>query len=81
MPEVKRLNENEEKFLQTIIEKDNALFKMEGKVYTISLVQESKQPLKVTMQPSSIEEKKKNILEGKEFSIDDVVDMMDSGVL
>ncbi|NAO99501.1 hypothetical protein FRY77_26320 [Halomonas sp. MG34] len=54
MPEVKRLNENEEKFLQTIIEKDNALFKMEGKVYTISLVQESKQPLKVPMQPSSI---------------------------
>ncbi|MFD2629907.1 hypothetical protein [Oceanobacillus kapialis] len=78
---MKRLNEKEEKFLQTIIEKDNALFQMEGKVYTISLVQETQRPLEMTKQSSPIEEKKKNILEGKEFSIDEVVDMMDSGVL
>ncbi|WP_404454766.1 hypothetical protein [Oceanobacillus kapialis] len=78
---MKRLNEKEEKFLQTIIEKDNALFQMEGKVYTISLVQETERPLEMTNQSSPIEEKKKNILEGKEFSIDEVVDMMDSGVL
>ncbi|WP_042222140.1 hypothetical protein [Oceanobacillus manasiensis] len=77
---MKRLNDKEEKFLQTIIDKNNALFQMEGKVYTISLVQEER-PSKVPTQPSFIEEKKQNILDGKEFSIDDVVDMMDSGVL
>lgn len=83
---MKKLRSNEAKLIKDIIREDDSVIEMDNKRYYVSLIEEMK-----TINCGSIEsdpkvmrkfeQTKKGILNGKDFAIDDVVEMIDLGHL
>lgn len=82
---MKRLNGREAKLIKDIIQDNDALIEIDNKRYYLSLVEEPR-----TQYPKAdgkdiarikYRQKKLDILRGKHFSIDDVVEMMERGVM
>ncbi|PAV30817.1 hypothetical protein CIL05_03600 [Virgibacillus profundi] len=83
---MKKLNEHEAKLLKEIICENNAIFEMGNCLYNVSMV-DAKLPARpknkseTTKVQQKYEQTKLDILNGKNFSIDEVVEMMDCGAL
>ncbi|WP_099159694.1 hypothetical protein [Virgibacillus ndiopensis] len=75
-----KLNENEIRLLRTIIEENNSIIELDNKHYYLSAI-EIHEPNTQNKTTSKLEEKKRNLLNEGKFSIDDVVEMIDQGVL
>lgn len=83
---MKKLRSNEAKLIKDIIREDDSVIEMDNKRYYVSLIEETKtiDCKNVESDPKvmrKIEQTKKGILNGKDFAIDDVVEMIDLGHL
>lgn len=82
---MKKLKEKEASFIKDIINENDALVEMDNKRYYLSLIEEPRQKrandIECEKFHEKIEKTKQNILKGKRFIIDDIVEMMDQGVL
>lgn len=83
---MRKLKDNEAKLIKNIIQEKDDVIEMDGKRYYLSLIEETK-TLKDEANESDpeirqkIEQTKKDIMNGKDFAIDDVVEMIDLGKL
>lgn len=83
---MRKLKDNEAKLIKNIIQEKDDVIEMDGKRYYLSLIEET-QTLKSETNESDpvvrqkIEQTKKDIMNGKDFAIDDVVEMIDLGKL
>lgn len=83
---MKKLEDKEAKLIKDIISEKDTVIEMDGKRYYISLIEESQTKVNESVEADpdirrEIEQTKKNILNGKDFAIDDVVEMIDLGKL
>lgn len=82
---MKKLKEQEASLIKDIINENGALIEMDNKRYYLSLiedpVQRSCSEIECEEFKKKVESTKRNILKGQKFIIDDIVDMMDQGVL
>ncbi|MDY0393327.1 hypothetical protein ACFSMW_14310 [Virgibacillus halophilus] len=80
-----KLTGDEADLLQKVIEDNDHVIQVGNKRYYVTIMEEPKVPqpnkniLKEEVQDYQL--KKRNILKGKEFSIDDVVEMIDMGII
>ena len=83
---MKKLKDNEAKLIKDIMLEEDDMIEMDGKRYYLSLIEEAKTLKDTTVESDpevqqKIEKTKKDILNGKDFAIDDVVEMIDLGKL
>lgn len=83
---MRRLKDNEAKLIKNIVMEKNDVIEMDGKRYYFSLIEEAETLKNAAGEADpvlrqKIEQTKKDILNGKDFAIDDVVEMMDLGKL
>lgn len=80
-----KLTGDEADLLQKVIEDNDHLIQVGNKRYYVSIMEEPKipEPNESMLKEKSkdYQRKKRNILKGKEFSIDDVVEMIDMGII
>ncbi|WP_188456924.1 hypothetical protein [Virgibacillus oceani] len=78
-----KLNESEMKFIRTIIEENNSIIELDNKHYYLSAIEIHESPIKKNDPETNerLEKKKLNLLNDGKFSIDEVVEMIDQGVL
>lgn len=82
---MKKLKEKEATLIKDIIHENDAVIEMDDKRYYLSLIEEPEQIKNNDIKCEEFKEKvkttKQNILKGKRFIIDDIVEMIDQGVL
>ncbi|WP_284139145.1 MULTISPECIES: hypothetical protein [unclassified Virgibacillus] len=82
---MRKLKRSEAKLIKDIVHQNHTVIEIDNKRYFLSLVEEPepmKQPSKTnTKLAQKYVQTKLDILRGRNFSIDDVVEMMDNGVL
>ncbi|MDY0409090.1 hypothetical protein ACFFIS_17380 [Virgibacillus soli] len=82
---MKKLNACEIKFLKDILHHNDALIEMNNKRYYLSLVEEPAISVQKKDICQDVKEKyyqqRKDLLSGKDFSIDDIFEMMEHGIL
>ena len=82
---MRKLKEKEASFIKDIINENDAVIEMDDKRYYLSLIEEPEKMLESEIECEELKEKvettKQNILRGKRFVIDDIVEMIDQGVL
>lgn len=83
---LKKLKDNEANLIRDIIRDDDPVIELDNKRYYVSLIKETKIVNNGNAESDPVvkrkmEQTKKGILNGKDFAIDDVVEMIDLGVL
>lgn len=82
---MKKLKEQEALFIKSIITDDDAIIEMDNKRYYLSLIEEPEsvadEEIECEKIKDEIKKTKLSILKGKRQTIDDIVDMIDQGVL
>lgn len=82
---MKKLVGYDAKLIKSIIHEEDAVIEIDDKQYHLSLIEESRTTVDEDISDPELKQKiqqtKRDILAGRDFAIDDVVEMMDKGKL
>jgi len=81
---LKKLQGYDAKLIKEILKDEDSVIEIDDKKYVVSLIEKPKIPISDESENKprkKVQQMKLDILNGKEFAIDDVVEMMDQGKL